>query len=105
MADTDQTRRWVIGGVALAFLNLIGPDGSWKSVFWRSSTRSIEAPPLHMGGEISGKLTLRPLPLRVAVALGSPRINPVTVGEILDGARFKTPDAVGRMDQGALPIP
>ena len=77
MADADQTRRWVIGGVALAFLNLIGPDGSWKSVLWRSSTKSIK-PHLHVGREISGKLMLQPQTLRAAVALGSPQINPVS---------------------------
>ena len=34
----------------------------------------------------------------------SPRMQLLTVGEIIDGARFKTPGAVGRVDQAALPL-
>lgn len=33
-----------------------------------------------------------------------PRMQLLTVGEIIDGARFKTPGAVGRVDQAALPL-
>ena len=33
-----------------------------------------------------------------------PRMQLLTVEEILDGARFKTPGAVGRVDQAALPL-
>lgn len=36
---------------------------------------------------------------------GNPRMRLLTVGEIIDGAPFKTPDAVGRVDQAALPLP
>ena len=33
-----------------------------------------------------------------------PRMQMLTVGEIIDGARFKTPGAMGRVDQAALPL-
>ena len=33
-----------------------------------------------------------------------PRMQLMTVAEIIDGARFKTPGAVGRVDQAALPL-
>ena len=33
-----------------------------------------------------------------------PRMQLLTVAEIIDGARFKTPGAVGRVDQAALPL-
>ena len=33
-----------------------------------------------------------------------PRMQLLAVGEIIDGALFKTPSAMGRVDQAALPL-
>ena len=39
------------------------------------------------------------------IGQGYPRKQRLTVGEIIDGARFKTPGAAGRVDRAALPRP
>ena len=61
MTENGKTRRWVIAGVVLAALNVVGPDGSWRSL-WK----------------LAGRQSPKPTDIAVTFRSGKPRIE-VTV--------------------------
>ena len=81
----DPNRRLAIAVLAATILNLIGPDGSWRSVLWRSRqpkpARVVNLPPLYMEGSMRGELSLNPTiavpkgPLIVEASLGRARLD------------------------------
>ena len=80
---TDRTRRWFLGVSAWAGKAVISGATSGL-VLHLLAPRPTQHPPeplnihAHFEGALSGKLTLQPQPLRVAVAMRPPRINPAS---------------------------
>lgn len=77
MTENGKTRRWVIAGVVLSAVGVLGPDGPWRSLLWGRRPSPVHLK-LDLMAEGSGSVNLKADPISVTVTSGVPRIE-VTV--------------------------